>query len=1085
MEEKVVCNALIPCQPREVTEQFWFGKVTCMAKKSTKKNILQKPKNVPEDAVWNGKEEEWELGETKKGKPVGSWVWWRADGTLVCRSNFNQYGQLHGEFARFHPDGSVSRKGKYLHGKQAEKETHTRSEHETEENFPADDPRIWRVEIDHGKQGHDSYQDSMAMRYFLRDGSETNAKGVPLPTAYQDELFVNTTPADFLEQGGFERYLAASNGFRKSSELPSGFVDFEKMWGMSMPGDLAQCVTLLTRAKKPAMYEWEFDVKGSFLQLPETEEENTVEKWIKAFQKTYWIHPSDLFGGSLNLGFLGNGDFYQYGLYDVRIDPKLARNQIWLYDHEEHGFSEGPIAQDLSTLAYVGALCAAYEDEQMVSLAGFKKSFQKLKGRTGLSWHFSGMKEKARVKHAKSFDYQSQTEPTRFLFLRALWIQTLLQNEDRMEMADVKDVFFPSLNEAIPAGKQEQILNKVGRNVPTAMYWLFRCFFFKENEMLEACIAEAKQSAARLIRDAGCLVEMLQKGHKKLGTIKDIHALRKKFMALDLDPNRAEARKKENEIKNKEAKVAKKEHRVLVETWIKQGRDLEELAWQYLEQPDVHNEIVKHWRTLPEMQRTFDLLDWIDAQKYVRDNLILKNELQEACFCLAEMGDKRMLPVLVGKLYQDTKEGNHATEILRRWLGEKVGAAVMPLLDREDKYHIIKTRAVQILGALSYRKALPKITEFLKKYPLHGDFMNSVYHEDVVVAVLHALCHMPDASLAENVAKFMLHPDAHYDKWRGKAAKILAKMGATSFLPDLIRLQSEHPTPDMLWAIGELGSKAEWTQKNSAVALLQTWVHSPDATMMAVAQAGLEKCGAMASDLIQAVEKILKKVGYDQEKTRGYRVWGLRLVGESATIPTSLCIPHVYTDEHVVRQAALAALKMRGVAVPPVHAYAHFDVEDLYHKEGLPGLHKALLDPQGIFSYQVARKLAELGNPLSAGPLCQQIRAHVQSWDAQTSEGEGPYAFDWLVKSLIRLGPLQEESAAVLLACLQHSNRYVKDPVLREPPQDERLLPGMLQVVEENYGWQAKTAQAWLKTYKNASVHSQSTGKKPKRRMDS
>ena len=43
------------------------------------------------------------------------------------------------------------------------------------------------------------------------------------------------------------------------------------------------------------------------------------------------------------------------------------------------------------------------------------------------------------------------------------------------------------------------------------------------------------------------LVEELQNGRKQLGSIEDIHALREAFLALDLDPDRAEEREREQE----------------------------------------------------------------------------------------------------------------------------------------------------------------------------------------------------------------------------------------------------------------------------------------------------------------------------------------------------------------------------------------------------------------------------------------------------------------------------------------------------------------------------------------------------------
>ena len=81
-----------------------------------------RPEGVPADAVWNERDREWELGARRDGHEVGDWAWWRADGTLACRSRFDDAGALHGVARRWHPNGEPSLVAPYvagkLHGKQ-------------------------------------------------------------------------------------------------------------------------------------------------------------------------------------------------------------------------------------------------------------------------------------------------------------------------------------------------------------------------------------------------------------------------------------------------------------------------------------------------------------------------------------------------------------------------------------------------------------------------------------------------------------------------------------------------------------------------------------------------------------------------------------------------------------------------------------------------------------------------------------------------------------------------------------------------------------------------------------------------------
>jgi hypothetical protein len=65
------------------------------------------------------------------------------------------------------------------------------------------------------------------------------------------------------------------------------------------------------------------------------------------------------------------------------------------------------------------------------------------------------------------------------------------------------------------------------------------------------------------------------------------------------------------------------------------------------------------------------------------------------------------------------------------------------------------------------------------------------------------------------------------------------------------------------------------------------------------------------------------------------------------------------------------------------------------------------------------------------------------------------------VRALFRLAPAPS-TIAQCNTLLLHNNRDVKDPVLRAPPADVALAPGMRQVLAENWGWQESTAREWL-----------------------
>lgn len=88
---------------------------------------MERPSTVPADAIWNAAENEWELGQKQGAKYRGEVIWWRPDGSLVCRSTFDDRGELDGVSRRYHPDGSISLESRYVHGTRWGKTWHTRS----------------------------------------------------------------------------------------------------------------------------------------------------------------------------------------------------------------------------------------------------------------------------------------------------------------------------------------------------------------------------------------------------------------------------------------------------------------------------------------------------------------------------------------------------------------------------------------------------------------------------------------------------------------------------------------------------------------------------------------------------------------------------------------------------------------------------------------------------------------------------------------------------------------------------------------------------------------------------------------------
>ena len=135
-------------------------------------NNNSRPTTVPAEAVWNANDNEWELGSKKNGKPSGNWKWWLAPiGYLVCETNFDDEGNIM-NYTRFHPDGSISRKGTYKDGREHGITTYFKCNVNTTEYFtiPRPDPAIWKAELTF-EQGT-----IVGENYFSKDGERVDYK---------------------------------------------------------------------------------------------------------------------------------------------------------------------------------------------------------------------------------------------------------------------------------------------------------------------------------------------------------------------------------------------------------------------------------------------------------------------------------------------------------------------------------------------------------------------------------------------------------------------------------------------------------------------------------------------------------------------------------------------------------------------------------------------------------------------------------------------------------------------------------------------------------------------------------------------
>ena len=62
-------------------------------------------------------------------------------------------------------------------------------------------------------------------------------------------------------------------------------------------------------------------------------------------------------------------------------------------------------------------------------------------------------------------------------------------------------------------------------------------------------------------------------------------------------------------------------------------------------------------------------------------------------------------------------------------------------------------------------------------------------------------------------------------------------------------------------------------------------------------------------------------------------------------------------------------------------------------------------------------------------------------------------------------GDFDADVIALFDTLLRHPNYHVPWDLLKNPPADERLIPGMFSVVDRAWAWQAETAGTWLEQF--------------------
>ena len=282
----------------------------------------------------------------------------------------------------------------------------------------------------------------------------------------------------------------------------------------------------------------------------------------------------EAFCGAFRIGHAANGDSFHVELYEWD-----GPRQVVHYNAQARAFTV--VADSLDSLVYLIALCGAHRRDK-ISDDALRIGVRKLRGKVAPPPELA----------ASIMPYDplfTRLEPkrrdTEFMFFRSRWICALLENR----LGEVAQLFNGDFNQIVPEDQLPARYAACEKFIPTALYSVWRGYLFDEPE-LARYLEIGRRHKARIVRDATALIDELRAGREQLGTITDLCAHLAAFRALDLDPRRAEERKREAD----ERAAAEARARALANDELDQAEPARwsELAWQWVDNGVAHRQLL-------------------------------------------------------------------------------------------------------------------------------------------------------------------------------------------------------------------------------------------------------------------------------------------------------------------------------------------------------------------------------------------------------------------------------------------------------------------------------------------------------------
>lgn len=1007
---------------------------------------------------------------------------WRKNGDLACIAHLDDDGEFDGVNTCYHPDGSLASRGEWRHGTRFGHFVFVRSEHDSPERYPEYDEGSWRVEFDATSNHSESNK-----HYFLKDGTECTWNGRPLATAFDlDMLFDASSPKDFVAIDG-PRIL---NALFTHQNAPNKAM-FEMLSIDAMPEDLGldelfgyqdRHITPWLRLLAKAGTQFSSGPSGGSAAISPSRfsrcdnqnnasfNRNVMEWFLEQDDYNQYERLAQAFSGAFSLGGCGDCDTWYVGIFDDRGHGDESDHyspQIYLWKHDSYGFGQPDFG----------------------SVDDF-------------FWHFSinEARSQARLSEdaAQRANARQSVAPeeglpnTQFFFWRAGWlIQLMSISNGDGRLRDAGDVFSKSLNQPIGEQLHQDLLKKGKTLPPTALYVMWRYFWFGHEMRLREALDAYRDAPARLTRDCTALIQELLEGRNRLPGIPDVRALRESLLALDLDPDRNAERAAEAVQRAAEraaeiaAKIAAENSAILA---LKdRGIDaLIERAWDVVDDPIVLTRLSEEVRKNADTAPLFAALDWVKKTLDAEGYLVDEEMFADIGAWLGERDHRRIQPWLWSAslpnsrlLYHSLREpGDIHPRLIERAL-RQLGIA--------EEYNPRRELAATLLGRAHALRAIPGLLALFDEYRLtvgdRTDFelrLACVGWEDCLTSAAEALRTIhrayPQAGTADTVARMYALAAAYYgrDRCEGhmmrKATvaclRTLGSLGDTRVLEtirsqSLMRENDGHFTAGLLLALRELAC-SDPTSHPAIIEIEPKY----DSWEVRLAHVLMLRAAGKRLDMNDEIAKIENSdsAPFNEEEQLAYRMLLCEAVAQN-DLPTERIADAAFSEHRDLREAALAAMRARNAEIPHVRVLSPIDANALVAEHGAEGALRALHDPNTVglnYLLDEVRTRADW-----TGDRVAEALAEAAGRDLDRIP-ERDYA-EPMKQTGVLLAELQcysENNAVVALVarCLAHPSESIFRlalPLARPEPHAGAIVEG----VTQRYAQTASAAAQWLTTH--------------------